>query len=288
MTTFIPKVTQLSPRIIRVLGCNPGHMTLQGTNTYLIGTGKKRVLLDTGEENNSEYISNLMKVLKEHNTNIEQIIISHWHLDHIGGLTDVINQLSSPVKASKYPLEYSDDDVDDYLSDFELTSLEDKHEIKIEGATLKVHHTPGHTTDHIILELLEENAVFSGDCILGEGTAIFEDLHSYINSLHKILKVAPATIYPGHGPVIDDPVDRIKHYITHRNMREQQIVETLKANSDKPLTSMEIVKIIYKDIPEHLHPAADINVQHHLSKLLKDKVASESDDKWSINIHSSI
>lgn len=80
--------------------------------------------------------------------------------------------------------------------------LKDKQEIGVEGATVQIIHTPGHTTDHIILFLKEENAVLSGDCVLGEGTAVFEDLYEYMNSLQQILKLNPDIIYPGHGNVI--------------------------------------------------------------------------------------
>lgn len=67
----------------------------------------------------------------------------------------------------------------------------------------RIHHTPGHTTDHVVITLEEDNALFSADCVLGEGTTVFEDLKEYINSLYLILDLKPTVIFPGHGSVIN-------------------------------------------------------------------------------------
>ncbi|GAB6030761.1 hypothetical protein CHUAL_007610 [Chamberlinius hualienensis] len=236
------QVTQLSSRVIRILGCNPGPMTLQGTNTYLIGTGAKRILLDTGEPGVPNYIANLQTVLRERQVELESIILTHWHHDHVGGVEDIFKNIGTAVKNCNIMKVKRQSEADPTLSN------------------------GGHTEDHVILHLEDENAVFSGDCILGEGSAVFEDLHSYIKSLKLILGLNPSLIYPGHGPVVTDAKPKIEEYISHRLARENQILDTLS----KALTVDEIVKIVYKETPEHLHPAAAYNVRHHLTKLLKD------------------
>jgi ribonuclease/clavin/mitogillin len=86
--------------------------------------------------------------------------------------------------------------------------------------------------------------IIKGDCILGETTAEFEDLHDYMTSLQKILDIKPNLIYPGHGPVVNDAVKRIKDYIGHRNMRNEQILNSLK-NSNEPMDVESIVRTIY-------------------------------------------
>lgn len=95
-----------------------------------------------------------------------------------------------------------------------------------------------------MLYLEEENVIFSGDCLLGEGSSVFEELDVYLNSLRLMLSFKATTIYPGHGKVIEDPVERINEHIKHRLDREQMILRQL--TPDKPLSIDEIVKLIYK------------------------------------------
>ena len=131
----IPPVSRLCNGIIRILGMNPGMMTLQGTNTYLLGNGKRfmnfqseyqsvasenyiidviiffhmchnfcyrRLLLDTGDEGKLEFIASLQKVLKEEDATIEHIIVTHWHHDHIGGVKDVLKLVGSGTSSIPY------------------------------------------------------------------------------------------------------------------------------------------------------------------------------------------
>lgn len=111
------------------------------------------------------------------------------------------------------------------------------------------------------------NSVYS---LLGEGTAVFEDLHTYMESLHKILQLKPTVIYPGHGNVIENPVEKINYYIKHRNDRESQILDMFTKNPTSNLEAIDIVKELYVDTPKNLWAAATVNVTHHLNKLEKE------------------
>jgi ribonuclease/clavin/mitogillin len=119
---------------------------------------------------------------------------------------------------------------------------------------------------------------------LGHGTAVFEDLHAYIKSLHKMKGAFKGRAYPGHGPVIDNGPSKIAEYIKHRQLREDQVIQVLKtarfveganasATDPNEWTSMDIVKIIYKDVPENLYLPANGGITQILLKLEEeDKV----------------
>lgn len=163
-------------------------------------------------------------MLEQENATVSNIILSHWHNDHIGGVKDVLQCIEAADGSSfiyftitksvlnlfylpldccvwKYP---RIDAPDKYaaLKNVDVKNLYDGQQIIVDGAKVKVIHTPGHTTDHCILFVDEIQAVFSGDCILGEGTAVFEDLYDYMRSLEHIFTIKPTVIYPGHGNII--------------------------------------------------------------------------------------
>jgi endoribonuclease LACTB2 len=188
-----------------------------------------------------DYIDLLSKELSKRNCSIQEILITHWHWDHTDGVQHIFkNVTKSPVRVSKFALV----DQPEYDEVTKYNYINDNHIFETEGATIKAIYTPGHTKDHLSFYLNEENSLFSGDCILGETTAEFEDLYDYMNSLRRILGLQPQTIYPGHGPVVKDAVTRVGQYIEHRNKRNNQIVEALR-KSKEPRDVESLVREIY-------------------------------------------
>lgn len=265
-----------SDRVSTVLGKNPGPFTGPGTNTYLVGTGKRPILLDTGIglEVYDPLLEQGLAETKGGNE-LQEIVLTHVHQDHIGGAARVRARFGD-LKVSKHPWPGKDE-----AYNLSLTYLGDNARIQTDGATLRAIHTPGHAKDHLCYYLEEEKALFTGDLVLGAGTTVVPEegggLIEYMASLRKLLPLDLAVIYPAHGPAIREPYKKLNDYIAHRELREQQILDAMKAGlAEIPI----MVKRIYSDVPEFLHGAAGNSVLSHLNKLLKEGVVRQEGERW--------
>ncbi|GIK05884.1 hypothetical protein Aspvir_009998 [Aspergillus viridinutans] len=284
-TQLVPlsEVERLSASVVRILGGNPGKFTLQGTNTYLIGRGHQRILIDTGEGKPS-WANQLKGVLAKENATVHKALLTHWHHDHVNGVPDLL-KICPQVTVYKHQ------------PDEGQLDIEDGQVFSVEGATLKAYHTPGHTVDHMMFVLEEEDAIITGDNVLGHGTAVFEDLKVYLSSLQRMQNRVSGRGYPGHGAVIENATTKITEYINHRQQREEEVIRVLRYGKlDVPdkepsperkasWTPLELVKVIYRNVPESLHLPASHGVLQVLMKLEDEgKVVHDTETgKWSID-----
>ena len=275
-----PEVSVWSERVAVALGMNPGLFTGPGTNTYLVGTGRRRILIDTGD-GRPEYLPVLERTLARVGCDgLQEIVLTHGHPDHIGGAAAVMERFG-PLRVSKLPWPGNDE-----RYPIELTRIEDGCVIETEGATLRGVHTPGHAPDHLCFVLEEEGSLFSGDNVLGVGTTVIPpaggSLLDYMASLERLLAEAPRPIYPAHGPRIADGVAKLREYIDHRRERESQIVSALESGAERV---PDIVRKVYTDVPEVLHAAAGQSVTSHLLKLEGEGRATRTNAEEPLRAH---
>jgi hydroxyacylglutathione hydrolase len=257
-----PKTTTLTSRVGRVLALNPGLMTGPGTNTYLVGE-RDPILIDTGA-GMSGYVPLLDGYLHSRGwSRPARVLLTHRHRDHLGGVAHVREHFPG-ISVSK--LRRRDPELPEPIDD-----IRDGQAVRGDGVTLIPVHTPGHASDHLCYYLAEEQAVFTGDVVLGGSTTVIPpddgDLGDYMASLRRLQQLAVRRIYPAHGPVIDDAPGRLAEYIEHRLERGRQILDVLAGGET---TIPHIVRVVYAGVSPALHPVAAMSVESHLRKLERD------------------
>jgi len=262
-----PKQATVSPLVGRVLGLNPGMMTGPGTNTYLIGR-RDPILLDTGA-GVPQYMTELEGYLGERGwKQPSRVVLTHRHRDHLGGVAHLRERFRG-LRVGK--MIHRDADLPEGIED-----LREGQTIEGDGVTLLPLHTPGHASDHLCYFLVEEQAVFTGDVVLGGSTTVIPaedgDLLDYMSSLARLRALGVRRIYPAHGPVIEDGPALLAEYVEHRLMRERQILEAL---GDGLATIPAMVERIYAQVPRNLHLMAGQSVASHLKKLAREGRARE-------------
>ncbi|AEO66251.1 uncharacterized protein THITE_2049009 [Thermothielavioides terrestris NRRL 8126] len=216
----LPDVEQLSPRVIRILGQNPGKMTMQGTNTYIVGTGAQRILIDTGQGMRA-WAELISAVLAAASASLSHVLLTHWHGDHVGGVADLV-RMYPHLEGRIYkhdPRKGSQQQQQQPIADGQV--------FRVEGATVRAVHTPGHAHDHMCFVLEEEQAMFTGDSVLGHGTGVHEHLGTWMATLRAMAALGCAVGYPGHGAVVPDLPGKIAGELAQKERRERQVLRAL-------------------------------------------------------------
>jgi glyoxylase-like metal-dependent hydrolase (beta-lactamase superfamily II) len=253
----VTTATTVTARASFVLAQNPGIMTLEGTNTWILREpgATRSVVVDPGPADEGH----LQAVLAAAG-DVALIVFTHRHFDHTESLGRFAELTGAPARAID-PEFCRDADV-----------LVDGEQIVVDGLVINVVATPGHTTDSVCLLLPEDASLLSGDTILGRGTTIIAHpdgvLGSYLDSLAHIRELVAENvverILPGHGPVIDQPAEVVDFYLEHRAERLDQVRAAVAAGATTP---KEVVERVYQDVAEKLWPAAELSVAAQLDYL---------------------
>lgn len=270
---------QVSPLIQRVIADNPGPFTFTGTGTYIVGRdmpGARVAVIDPGPEDEA-HLHALLRAVK--GRTVSHILVTHTHRDHAPlsrALAEAVGGAPILAAAPHGPTVHASDAIDqaamdeDDDADFKADIiLSDDDRIEGDGWTLEAMATPGHASNHMAFVLREENALFSGDHVMGWSTTVVAppdgDMTAYMDSLERVLARGFSTLWPTHGPAITQVAPFLKAYRHHRLEREAQIMARLAAGDE---TIAEMVPALYAAVDPRLWPAASLSVLAHLIALV--------------------
>ncbi|GAB1643525.1 MBL fold metallo-hydrolase [Krasilnikovia sp. MM14-A1259] len=245
-------VDRLPDGVTLVRAPNPGPMTLDGTNTWVLrpSGATAAVVIDPGPDDAGH-----LAAIAAHQP-VSTILITHGHHDHVEGAARLSALLGgAPVRAA---------DPAHCVGAPPLTA----GTLVLAGLEIEVLPTPGHTRDSVCFRTAD--AVFSGDTILGRGTAVVAhpdgDLSSYLDSLTR-LTAYESLLLPGHGPALGDCAAVARAYLAHRRDRLAQVKAAMVAGADTPGA---LVDAVYPDIDPAIRFAAEASARAQLDYLRRE------------------
>ena len=264
------RVDPVSPRIRRVVARNPGPFTYLGTGTYLVGSGEVAVI-DPGPADDA-HLDALMAALD--GERVSHILVTHSHSDHSPLARPLQARTGAPIlglraAAAHLPLGAAVEEGEDLVFRPDV-EVEDGRLVRGKDWTLEALLTPGHAANHVAWALLEEQALFSGDHVMGWSTTVVVppdgDMDDYLASLDKVRGRNFRTLWPTHGPPVTEPAPFLDAYRAHRLQREAQILDQLAAGETR-IAAM--VPKLYAAVDQRLWPAAARSVHAHLIRLVR-------------------
>ncbi|MEY4555138.1 MAG: hypothetical protein RL093_257 [Pseudomonadota bacterium] len=279
MIPFVPmpafeygRTDAVSPLIRRVVANNPGPFTYTGTGTYIVGRsapGAGVAVIDPGPLDDAHLAALLAAVAGQ---TVSHVLVTHTHRDHAPLAGPFARAVGAPVLAAHPPARtiqasasLDEDDDETFSPDTFLTGGE---RLRGDGWTIEAMATPGHASNHMAFVLEQENALFSGDHVMGWSTTIVAppdgDMAAYMASLDAVIAREFSTIWPTHGAPITEPGPFLEAYKAHRLAREAQVLARLAAG-DRRIADM--VPALYAAVDSRLWPAASLSVWAHLIAL---------------------
>ena len=266
------------PRARVVLAPNPGPLTLDGTNTYLLGRpgAGGAVVVDPGPDDPA-HLDAIMQEAATGDQRIELILLTHGHKDHSGGAPALARRARAPVRAL------------DPAHRLGSEGLGDGDVVSAGGLEVHVIAAPGHSEDSLCFLLPGPAgapvgpgaAVLTGDTVLGRGTSVVAHpdgrLGEYLDTLHRLRDLGDTRVLPGHGPELPSAGRVAEQYLRHRQERLEQVRAALgalgatpgPAGSWKPVGDVVdlVVASVYADVDRSLWPAAAQSVRAQLDYL---------------------
>ncbi|WP_300679940.1 MBL fold metallo-hydrolase [Nocardioides sp.] len=250
-----------------VLAANPGIMTLDGTNTWVLRSGERSVVVDPGPS-----LMTHLDAVRSVAGDVAEVLLTHHHLDHSESAREFGEMVGAPVRALDPSLSLGAEG----LRAGEVISVGSSLEIEVVA-------TPGHTSDSLSFWVPSASAVLTGDTVLGRGTTVVAhpdgSLGAYLDSLDRLRALAEerevSWIWPGHGPAIADALALLDYYIAHRASRLEQVETALALVPPDTLGDdlpRAVVEIVYADVDPVLWGAAELSVRAQLAYLAEFRV----------------